>query len=320
MTFSEVVTGGCETTINCTVNQGNSTTTTTTTQTDGASPIRRAASGSTTTTTTTTTDSNYGAVGNAGSGVYAQAETAKNKANGTMLAALGMGAMLATMCNPPVNVTPCILAPIAVAAGILAGQKKGDAQRLMDSLGTDGSVDGTGGTTDTSVTTAGTADGTDGTAGTIAKIKADLAKKGYALNEDGSISTPGGTVAGDLNSQSLQAAGLNSGQISQLNSDLAKLKKDIAEQAENGVVVEEQNVAGNGLGGFNGGRTKLFGNEQEASVAALSDTDRTPVDRDPAAWTGYSTKFGDSSIGVPQSDIFLMVEKRVEDERKTMGH
>jgi len=317
--IAEVVSGGCEREIDCTVVQGNTTTTTTTNQTNGASPIRRAASGSTTTTTTTT--SNYGSVGTEGTGAYAQAETAKNKANGTMLAAYAMAAVLATMCNPPTNVTPCILSPIAAMAGMMAGQKKGDAQRLMDQLGTSGTSTGTDGTADGSITTAGTADNADDNgAGALAKIKADLAKKGYGFNDDGSISTPNGTIAGDLNSQSLQAAGMNADQMSKLSSDLAKLKKDIAEQAENGVAVEEQNIAGSGLDGYGGARTKLFADESETSVAVAGDMERTATDRDPAAWTGYSTKYGDSSIGVPMSDIFLMVEKRVQDERKTMGH
>jgi hypothetical protein len=59
--------------------------------------------------------------------------------------------------------------------------------------------------------------------------------------------------------------------------------------------------------------------DREVASAGV-EADRTEVDKDPNKWSGFFTKFGDSQIGVAQSDIFLMVEKRVDSERKIMGH
>lgn len=300
----------CETAIECQVTQGNTTTTTSTSNTlsDGT-VIRRPSSGNTTTTTTTT--SNYGSAGGTGSGSYSQAQNAKNQANMTMIAAFAMAAMMAAMCNPPTNITPCILAPIAAIAGIMAMQKKNEAQKLMDNLGT-----GSTQTTDTSTDTDGSSDSAgDNTAATVAAIKADLAKKGYKMNDDGTTTAPNGaTIAANLSPSSLQAAGLSPGQISDVQNGLEKMKKDISDKASEGAGAETAGVgAGDGLGGG----ASDSGNE--LSVAGAGVEAERSGNRDPAAWTGFAKQYGDSQIGVAQADIFLMVEKRIENERKPMG-
>lgn len=295
----------CETQINCTVTQGNTTTKTTTPNTtDGGTTLRRRSSGNTTTTTTTT----FGSAGTAGTGAYTQAQQAKNQANTTMITAFAMAAMLAAMCNPPHNITPCILAPLAAMAGAMAAQKKSEAQKVMNSLGTSG-------TSDTKTDTAGTSDGADTSAATLAKIKADLAKKGIGMNADGSAVLPNGsTVSADMGAQGLQNAGLSDSQISQLGRDLDKLKKDIG--SGSGSTVEQVNVAS--AGGYDGGRTSLDGNDREIASSSV-EAERTAVDSNAGAWSGYFKQFGDSQIGVSQSDLFIMVEKRVDSERKIMG-
>lgn len=302
----ELKSNQCETAINCTVTQGNTTTTTTTPQsTDGGSTLRRNSSGNTVVTTTT----NYGSAGTAGTGAYSQAQDAKNQANTTMIAAFAMAAMLAAMCNPPHNITPCILAPLAALAGMMAGQKKNEAQKVMDNLGTSG-------TTDSATTTDSTTTDAENAA-TLAKIKDDLAKKGVKMNGDGSTTLPNGaTVASDLNNSSLKAAGLSDSQISSLRKDLDKMKKDINNGSGAGGV-EYQDVASN-AGGYDGGRTAVDGDREIASAGV--EADRTGIDKDNAnKWNGFFKQYGDSQIGVAQSDIFLMVEKRVDSERKIMG-
>ncbi len=306
----ELKSSTCETAINCTVNQGDTTQTTTTTETgDDGSEIRRRSSGNTSTTTTTTT--NYGSAGSAGSGAYTQAKDAKNQANMTMIAAFAMAAIMAAMCNPPTNVTPCILAPIAAIAGIMAGQKKNEAQKVMDSLGNPET------TTDSTTTTTdgtGTSDNADTS---VAAIKADLAKKGYKMNDDGTTTLPNGsTVASDLNAASLQAAGMSGSQISDIQSGLAKMKKDIADKAAEGAATTADAGAGGDQYGGSGGGS---GDSNDLSVAGSGVEGERTGNRDPAAWTGFGKQHGDSLIGVAQADIFLMVEKRVESERKPMG-
>lgn len=295
----------CETQINCTIQNGNTTTTTATPNTSsGGTVINRGVSGLTTTTTTT----NYGSAGTAGTGAYTQAQAAKNQANNTMMLAFAMAAMMAAMCNPPHNIVPCILAPLAALAGVMAGQKKDQAQNVMNSLG---STDSTNGTKDTSRTTDGTATAN----AELAKIKADLAKKGYAMNADGSTTLPNGkTVASDLNPQSLQAAGLSASDIGKVQSEIDKMKKEFNNNTSG---AGETSVAS--ADGF-GGRVRIDDDgSRDMRKTASVEADRTDVDKDSPNLTGLFKQFGDSQIGVAQSDIFLMVEKRVDKERKIMG-
>jgi hypothetical protein len=64
------------------------------------------------------------------------------------------------------------------------------------------------------------------------------------------------------------------------------------------------------------------GGDKRAGEAGRGAANGGPQDisRDPAAWDGYYKQYGDSLIGVAQNDIFLMVQKRVEKERKGMGY
>lgn len=297
--FSDEVKLGCETAINCVVSNGNTTTTVTTPPTTtGGTILRRESSGNTTST------SQFGSTGQAGDGIYNQALSAKGTATGVMTAAYGLAGSLARSCGPH-NPTPCILAPIAALAGAAAGATAGDAQGLMNSLGTSSPVDAAGSTT------GGTFDDPLNTAKTLDKIKSDLAKQGYIMNSDGSTTLPNGkTIAADLNSDSLKKAGLTDSQIAQLNKDVLKLKKDIGQGSGTGK--QDLNAAND----YGGERTALEGGRSISSIA--SPADRTQVDAN--AWSGFFTQFGDSKIGVPQSDIFLMVEKRVDNERKAMEH
>lgn len=314
----ELKSGTCETSIECSVTQGNTTTTVTTNNSlNDGTVIRRPSSGNTTTTTTTSTSNgNYGSAGTAGSGAYSQAQDAKNQANMTMIAAFAMAAIMAAMCKPPTNVTPCILAPIAAAAGIMAAMKKNEAQKVMDSIGEQVvTIDDDTRTEDSSTTTEG-----DNADATVAAIKADLAKKGYKMNTDGSTTLPNGsTVAADLNQASLQAAGLSPAQINDLQNGLDKMKKDIAAKAsEDAGAAAVADGTASGMDGTGGGGASGSGND--LSVAGAGVEAERSGNRDPAAWSGFFKQYGDSQIGVAQSDIFLMVEKRVENERKTMGH
>lgn len=316
----ELKSGNCQTQIECTVTQGNTqTTVTTNNQLSDGTVIRRPSSGNTTTTTTTINGSggNFGSAGTAGSGAYTQAQAAKNKANLTMIAAFATAAIMAAMCNkPPGNKTPCILAGIAAAAGIMAAMKKNEAQKVMDSLGGPEILEDKKITTDESSKTTG-----DNADATLASIKANLAKEGYKLNTDGSTTLPNGsTVAADLNTASLQGAGMSASQIQDLQNGLANMKRDIAEKAAegDGTAVADGSSGGMGADGTGGGGGS--GDSNDLSIAGAGVEAERSGNRDPASWSGFFKQYGDSQIGVAQSDIFLMVEKRVETERKTMGH
>ncbi|MCB9072451.1 MAG: hypothetical protein H6623_02425 [Bdellovibrionaceae bacterium] len=307
--FGDEIKTACETAINCTITNGNTTTTTATPgKSTGGTTINRGVSGMTTTTTTT----NYGSAGAGGSGAYNQAQNAKNKASDTKAAAMAMAAAMMAACRPPYVIVPCILAPLAMMAAQTAGSKENDAQNVMNSLGVGGSTSGT--TADTK----GTTDSAQMNA-ELARIKADLAKKGVIANADGSTTLPNGqTVASNLNDQSLKAAGLSNSDINNLKSTLANMKKDLNGSKSATPELNTASVAG----GYDGGRVRI---DSEGDISgdtrktASVDPERTQVDKDASKWQGFFTQFGDSQIGVAQSDIFLMIEKRVDQERKVMG-
>ncbi len=289
--------------LKCITEQGNSTTTTETDIPDGT-VSNLPMSGNTTTTTM------FGSAGAAGSGAYAQAQEAKNQANNTMMLAMAMAAMFAMQCGPR-NPTACMLAAAAAAAAMMANSKKNQAQQLMNTLGNSGA---TTSTTDGSTDNANSAE--------LDKVRDSLARKGYKINDDGSFVAPNGaTVDSGMSDQSLANAGLNQSDINGVRSGLDKMKKDIKDKLAN----QEGDVSGASLGigdtamsgayGSKGGTTSETGKGNPSAGA-----DRMGLDRNPAAWDGFYSQYGDSLLGVAQSDIFLMVEKRVEKERVGMGH
>lgn len=294
-TVSRGVTG-CETAINCTVTTGNTTTATTTTNTAGTATIRPM-SGATTTTVTT----NYGSAGAADSGAYSQAEEAKNQSNLMMIAAAGLGTMYASRCGSR-NPRACMLAAAAFSAAGLANQKSQQASGLMSSLGNGGQSDGT-------VDSAGI---NSTVATSLNKIKADLASNGFAVDESGNITMPNGsTVGGDLSEQSLKNAGMDASEANQLQKDLEAMRKEMRDKTgAEGAALLARDSGSTGYGRIS--ISSLDGNEKE--MTAQLEAERSGIDRDPASWTGFYKKFGDGLIGVSQSDIFLMVEKRVEKE------
>lgn len=246
--------------------------------------------------------------GAAGSGVYTQAAEAKNQANNTMMLGLAMAAMFAMQCGPR-NPTACMLAAAAAAAAMMAAGKKAEAQKLMNTLGNGGA-----GTTDT---TSGTSDAV--AEGDLAKVRDQLLKKGYKLNDDGSFTAPNGaTVDAGMSDQSLANAGLDGTQTSSLRSQLDKLRKEMQDK----LGTANANGSANGLGdtAMSGAYGSKGGSTSETGKGNPNAAERMALDRNPASWDGYFNQFGDSLIGVAQGDIFRMVEKRVDKERKGMGH
>lgn len=294
---------GCETAINCTVTTGQTTTATKTKNVDGASTIRPM-SGATTVTTTT----NYGSAGGAGSGAYSQAADAKKQSNIMMIAAAGLGVAFASRCGPH-NHMSCVLAAAAFSAAGLAAQKKQQASSLMNSLGNSGQEQGTVDTSseDTAV------------ASNLNKIKADLASNGFSVDGNGNITMPNGsTVNGDLSAQSLSGAGMSSADVDQVQKNLEAMRKELRDKAgADGASLLARDSGSTGYGRIS--ISSLDGNS-EKETTAQSEAERSSIDRDPASWAGFYKKFGDGLIGVSQSDIFLMVEKRVEKERTGMGN
>ncbi len=291
---------GCETAIDCTVSTGNTTTTTKTTNTAGTATIRPM-SGATTTTVTT----NYGSAGAADSGAYSQAEEARNQSNLMMVAAAGLGTMYASRCGSR-NPRACMLAAAAFSAAGVANQKSQQASGLMNSLGNGGQSDG-------SVDSAGV---NTTVASNLNKIKADLASNGYAVDESGNITMPNGsTVGGDLSEQSLKNAGMDGADANQLQKDLEAMRKEMRDKSgAAGAALLARDSGSTGYGRIS--ISSLDGSDKE--MTEQQEAERSGIDRDPASWTGFYKKFGDGLIGVSQSDIFLMVEKRVEKESMGM--
>ena len=254
------------------------------------------------------------------SGAYTQATSGRNQSTSTMMTALGMGASFAAQCGT-FNKPACVLAGAAFAAASLAGQARSGATQVMRELGADDAMiaaseqDGVR-VTDTSLQSQ------------LNQGLADLSKNGYALDSQGNITLPNGSsVNGDLSAQSMTAAGMGSGDINSVQAGLDRMKKELDEKSKK----MGEDGSGNGSGGdllaasqgstgYN--RVSISSLDKDGSSGANGnvDAERKGIDRDPSAWQGFYKQFGDSVIGVAHSDIFLMVEKRVERERIAMGH
>lgn len=295
---------GCETMINCTVTTGNKTVTTSTGTAPGTlnnNPM----SGFTTVTTTT----NYAAAGDAGSGAYTKAKEGKTQSLIMAAAAGVIAAQKWSQCSWRHNPRPCYLAIAATTAGALALGKAADSQQVMDSLGNDQRSQGT-------VDTSNTAD--TSLMSDLNKLKADMASQGFTVDDSGNIKTPdGSTVNGDLSASSLTAAGMSAQDANALQKDLEQMRKELQKKVgADGAALIAQPSGSTGYGRVS--IASLDGSQNETTNGA--EAERTGIDRDPAAWNGFFKKFGDGLIGVSHSDIFLMVEKRVETERTGMGN
>jgi hypothetical protein len=313
LSHASEVQNGCETQINCTVTNGNKTTTTSTGTRDDAVSSNRGGSG--VTTTTTTTSNTYGGLGTAGSGVYEQAQQAQNKANMAMMAGLALAAAGLPRCGHPGGYGACIMGIAGLVAAGLAAGAAGKAQDLKNQLGSDGSGTPTTTTDSTTDTTGDVATA----AAQVDQLKADYAKKGYKINPDGSTTLPNGkTIDSNFSPSSMAAAGLSAADINKVTAGLGNLNKPGSQASTNaeGLSVSSAD-RGNGMiqGQVGTGPgASGYGNNGDASGVQASN-----IDRDPAAWAGFYKRFGDSIIGVPQTDIFLLIENRVEKERKIMG-
>lgn len=303
--MAEIVGGGssssCETAINCTVTTGS--------QVNPTAPVNdgitRQMSGTTTTTTNYGTE---GTVGEENTGAYAQAKEGKTQSIIMAVAAVAVGTSYMMRCGSQ-NRTACFLGGAAFAAAGLAVGKAAQSQSLMNDLGSNGSTEGITDST-TTVDAALTKD--------LNKLKADLASQGYTVDDSGNIATPeGSTVNGDLSPQSLAAAGMSAQDAGQLQQGLAAMRKELS----NKTGAEAADLVAQPSGSTGYGRvsiSSLDGSQKETTAA--TEAERSGIDRDPAAWAGFFKKFGDGLIGVSHSDIFLMVEKRVDRERDGMGN
>jgi hypothetical protein len=304
---AEIVSGntsGCETLINCTVSSAQTSTTKSLT---GETNVNTQGSGA------TSTQSTYSSFGEAGSGAYSKAREAQNKANSTASAAADAAIGFWGICATRRGDWACPVAAVLTKASQNASNKAGEAGTFMRSIGADGSTQGSAG--------GGSAPPVDRELQSkINKLKADLANRGYNTDVSGNVTLPNGsTVDGDLNQQSLLASGMSQAEADQIAQGLAQAKQKLQDQlgkegADSNGLLAKSNSSGFGRVSI----ASLDGSEKETAKA--TEAERTGIDRDPAAWEGFYKKFGNSVIGVSHSDIFLMVEKRVEKERQGMGN
>jgi len=288
----------------CRTQQGNSTSTQTTTIAPGTYS-NLPMSGN------TSTQTSYTALGGGGSGAYAQASQAKSASTAMAIAAGIMAAAFGSQCGPT-NQQACVLAGVAAGAAILGMMKAKQAGDLMNTLGN----------SQTSSTTTDAANtSTDQASAQVNATRDMLSKQGYKINADGSFTAPNGTaIDSGASSQNLAAAGLSNSDINGVQSGLADMRSQLASKVAS---VGESTSTGNGVpdpsamsGAYGGGPGGKGGATSETGKGGASSGD---INRDPAAWDGYFKQYGDSLIGVGQNDIFMMVQKRVESERKIMG-
>lgn len=311
----------CETAIQC--NLMNSSTNTETVQagTNRAGAVvqagsvtssqRGVSSASTAGTTTNTSGATFGA-GN--SGAYQQAQQAKDESSQKQMMGIAIAAVNMAMCGPH-NPMACVMAAAGIALAALAGGKKKQAQQLQNQLGTAGTGTGTSphGTT-TASSTSGSPTELDGR---LSELRSKLSEKGFTVDDDGNITNSKGQSANamNLNTSSLKGLGLNSKDAGNFANEFDKQAKEAGKNLPV-KIASTDGGSGGGSGGRGGGSS--VGATQEV-IANNAKAERISLDRNPAAWAGFYKQMGDSLVGVAQSDIFLMIQNRMEVERKPMG-
>lgn len=251
----------------------------------------------------TTVKTQYEEVGGAGDGVYDQAAGAESQS----LAAQMLGTLIAATnlpsCGRPGGQAQCMLGMAGLGLAMMGAGGAASSQYTQDQMGTEGTTtDKTVGTTDTSIA-----------GGDLNKLKADYAKAGYKTDANGNTVLPNGkSITGDMDKAALMTAGVSSADADKYLKGLKDLKAQVDEKLKTAQLAS--GAGGGGPGSIQGAVGSGGGDPSAESVQVASGDDR-----DPASWNGYYKKFGDSVIGVSQSDIFGLVENRVGIERKAMG-
>lgn len=301
----EVKNNGCDMAINCTIQTGNTTTTTDTISRPESS--NREGSGVTTTTTTTVTEGmSSGANLEDLAGAYEKAMAAQQAAMASAAIGAAFAAMGLPQCGQPGGAAGCMLGVAGLGLLGIGLSTAAGAQIPMDQI-----YGGDSGSSTTTTDTGSTVDQAK-----LDELKAGYAKAGYTVNGDGSISLPNGkTLSGGMTSESLQAAGYSKSEAGQIMNGMRDMQAKIDQKTKDMLAAEsakKKDAEGAVSGNVNGGLL--------TASAAGGASEKAGLDRNPAAWTGYNKQFGDSSIGVSQADIFMMIENRVAVERKAMGH
>lgn len=236
-------------------------------------------------------------------GVSVNATQSQKDSGNVNIAGIVMAALLMTMC--PQNPAACVMAGMALADALMA--KGNGSNSGVTNAAVGGTAGGTGSAADTSQT------GTTG--GLTAEQQADaqaqlkrLEAMGYKFDgSTGTVGLPGGgTVKGSslTSPAALQAAGLSASDAQKFANQFGELKDKYAPGVSTASVQE-----GVPTGGPVGASGEPI-NDNHGSVQTASVAQAAPL-RDV---TSLNRRLGDDLIGVSASDIFIIVNKKYQEE------
>lgn len=250
------------------------------------------------------------------SGGLGNANDAASSGSATQLIGLAMGAGFAKTCSTPSGQWACPLAVMSFADALSAGKASKDAANtaaVLDS-NTGLPIDGSGTGQDTYNDQAATG-------------LQDLARMGFTLNPDGSVSTPNGSTltADDFSSQeSLMTKGLSPEMARQAMQGMSDVQKNAL--AESGVNPEEAAGSGQALGlmaagqgsggGYSSGGGQAANDRIVEEVVFLNGKNKKKKERMPAAEAAELSKnFNGTPIGIGMADLFLIVHKKYREKK-----
>lgn len=243
---------------------------------------------------------------NTDSGARNNGEQSQNDSNSTQILGLIMGAAFAAMCGPK-NPAACVMAAMSFADAAASGRNSSNSAAFQNQLLPNGQ----------------TLTGNEGVDAGAQEGLSKLNELGYAINSDGSVTTPEGetlTSEDFASVQSLTDKGLTPEQaqnaldlFKQVSADAQKQVAELGEKKGNAFAIGDD-------GGFTSGSVTIIDEGPESSRGKKSkniNKSSKKGARLPASeLAGLKKNFNGEPIGIGLANIFLIVKKKYEDKDK----
>lgn len=259
-----------------------------------------------------------------GGGAYNEANNAQNSSNMFAMAGMGIAMMNLPKCGVPGGQAACAVGVAGIGLAALSNAKANEAASVKAALSGVSVQDQPGTGDQAAIDTANIGN-------QLSQLQTDAAQKGISVGADGSVTLPNGesltpsqmTAEGFQDAFGLSAEDAESA-FAEFESAINKAKDSdgggsggaasgllagLAEDAEAGEDLTETGYTA----GLRRKKKRDPASEEGAAIASLD------LGQDDAQWSGVFKKYGTTKVGVKQSDLFRMVENRVNKERKRMG-
>jgi len=252
------------------------------------------------------------------SGGLGNANSTVSSGDATQLLGLAMGASFTKTCSTPSGRWACPLAVMSFADALSAGTASGNAANTAAALDPN-----------TGMLVEGSGDGQSVLNNQAVAGLKSLARKGFTLNADGSVSTPNGSniTAADFSSiESLMGKGLSAEMARQALQGMSEVQQGaLAESGANPAETGEKGQASGLMAGQGSGDGDTSSGGQAASDMIVEEVvflnGKKNKGRMPASEAAdLSKNFNGTPIGIGMADLFLIVHKKYREKKDSNTH